>query len=345
MKLPKRLPLWLLASAVFGLAQAQDAAPVEPPKPTGAVIPPTMDLTRPAGSSDDVAEPASPSDAPADAPTDPDAAARASVRAITPEVEAPRPFGYVIGDKVVQRIALEHEGRRLTLREMPALERASNWLDRQDAQLETDAAGRQWLRVEYQIINVPEELRAIELPVLDLATDGDNERLQTAPTPLTVAPLTPEVVLARAGLEEIRPDLPAPHIDTAPYLRGLQTALTVGAVLLGLWLSLAVARGVQARRALPFSRAQREIGRLPADSPERWRRLHRALDDTAAQVVRAQDLQVLIARAPWLAPLESDLQRFFDASQARFFADRTDAQTDPHALCARAARLERRALA
>lgn len=344
-----RLLAALLASAALAAVYAQDAAPGEPPKPTGPVIPPTMDLSRPAGSTDDSAADAT-SPPEADAAVDAGAAAPAEapaavVSVITPDVETPRPFGYVLGDKVVQRVALDHEGQRLTLQDMPPVERAGNWFDRQDVRVETDAAGRHWLRIEYQIINVPEELRAIELPALDLATTGANQRLQTTPVPLTVAPLTPEVVLARAGLDEIRPDLPAPHIDTAPYERGLHAALAAGAALVGLWLLLALMRQINARRNLPFSRAQRDIGRLPADSVERWRRLHRALDDTAGQVVRAHDLPVLIARAPWLAPLDTDLRRFFTASQARFFADRTDADIDPQALCAQAARLERRALA
>ncbi len=346
-----RAGLQLLAAlCMFGSApgmHAQDTAPAEPPRPTGPVIPPQMDLSRPAGSADD-STPSDPGASPGGiVPTPPAEAPGPVVSVITPEMDVPRPFGHVIGDKLVQRVALEHDGTRLDLAELPPLERTGNWFARQDARIDTDEAGRRWLRLEYQIINVPDELRAIELPALDLPTTVAHLRLQTTPVPLTVAPITPEVVLARAGLDEIRPDAPAPHIDTAPYERGLNAALGAGAVLVALWVLLALLRQMQARRSLPFSRAQRDIARLPADSAERWRRLHRALDDTAGQVVRQHDIPALLARAPWLLPLEADLRRFFSASQARFFADDAgdDVAPDPRALCAHAARLERRALA
>ncbi len=340
----------LLALACTLPASAQDTRPADaapaptpvadaPPQPTGPVIPPQTDLSKPAGSSDE---------APAAAPATPDmpvTPAAPVLAAITPEVIAPRPFGYVIGDTVEQRIALDHDGAPIEPATLPPLERASNWFERRDARIEQDAAGRRWLVIDYQIINVPDELRALELPALDLELTDGKRRLQTTPLPVTVAPLTPEVVLARAGLEAMRPDLPAPHIDPAPFERGLHAALSAGAALVGLWLLLALLRQIAARRRLPFSRAQRELSRLDSGSPDSWRRLHRALDDTAGQVVRDGNLSVLLTRAPWLAPLEADLRRFFDASQVRFFADRPAGDVDPRSLCARAAKLERRALA
>jgi mxaA protein len=337
-----------LALTCCGAAQAQDAgsaptagadaadAPSTPPKPTGYVIPPPPD---PAAAA---AEPAA---APAEPAIDVATPPAPAISAINPEVDPLRPFGYVIGDLVTQRVALEYDGKPLDLGKLPPLERAGNWFERRDARIERDAAGHRWLVMDYQIINVPEELRAIELPALDIETAVAGRRLQTSPIPLTVAPITPNVVLARAGLDEMRPDAPAPHVDTAPYERGLHAALYAGALLVALWAALALLRQFNARRRLPFSRAQRDIARLDAGSIEAWRRLHRALDDTAGQVVRDQDLPLLLARAPWLASMEADLRRFFEASQTRFFADRAVEGVEPRTLCAQAAKLERRALA
>ena len=274
----------------------------------------------------------------------PDTAA-APVTVLSPDVVAPRPFGHVLGDVVTQRIALDHEGRALDLPGLPPLERAGNWFERRDARIEHDAAGRRWLVLDYQIINVPEELRAIDLPALDLPTDVDGQRLQTASVPLTVAPLTPTVVLARAGLEEMRPDAEAPHIDTAALERRLHLALGAAAALATGWVALLSLRRWRAGRRLPFSRAQREMRRLGAGSSAAWRRLHRALDETAGQVVRGHSLATLLLRAPWLVPIEGELRLFFEASQARFFAEHPGDDADPAALCARAARLERKALA
>jgi mxaA protein len=273
------------------------------------------------------------------------APAAAPVTVLSPDVEAPRPFGHVLGDVVTQRVALDHDGRPLNLPGLPPLERTGNWFERRNARIEHDATGRRWLVLDYQIINVPEELRAIDLPALDLPTTVDGQRLQTASLPLTVAPLTPTVVLARAGLEEMRPDADAPHIDTAALERRLHLALAAAATLAAGWIALLSLRRWRAGRRLPFSRAQREMRRLDAGSSAAWRRLHRALDETAGQVVRGHSLATLLLRAPWLVPIEGELRLFFEASQARFFAEHPGDDADPAALCARAARLERKALA
>jgi mxaA protein len=283
--------------------------------------------------------------APAAEPAIESAPAQASALSIAPEVQPLRPFGHVIGDVITQRIALEHEGRALEPAALPALERVGNWFQRRDARIERDAAGRRWLVIEYQVINVPDELRALDLPALDLATTTPGLRLETTVLPVTVAPLTPAVVLARAGLEDMRPDAGAPRIDTAPLERRLHLALYAAAALASIWLVLYALRQMRARNRLPFTRAARDMRRLDTGSTAIWQRLHRALDETAGQVVRGHNLTALLASAPWLAPLQSELELFFDASQARFFADHPVDGQEPAALCARMAKLERQALA
>ncbi|WP_018413124.1 hypothetical protein [Methyloversatilis thermotolerans] len=340
-----RLLAGCAALAIVCCAPAQaDDAPAAPPQPTGAVIPPTMDLTRPAGSSDEPATP-EPATQPAGDGAAPPAAAKPAIAGITPDVIAPRPFGYVIGDVLAQRIALDADGRPVTVSKLPPLERDGNWFERRTAVIEHDDAGRGWLRIEYQVVNVPEELRTLELPALDLAIGDGTRRLQVPPLPVTVAPLTPTVVLARAGLEEMRPDLPVPHADAVTPMRRLNAALAVGVALLALWLLLLAVRRMWALRSLPFARATQDLKRTRDDAEVSWRRLHRAVDETAGQVIRSDDVGLLLARAPWLTPMEAELRQFFAASQAFFFGGRTEAGVDARALCARAARLERKALA
>jgi hypothetical protein len=89
---------------------------------------------------------------------------------IAPDVQPLRPFGHVIGDVITQRVALDHEGRQLDPEALPELERVGNWFQRRDVRIERDAGGRRWLVIDYQIINVPDELRALDLPALDLPT-------------------------------------------------------------------------------------------------------------------------------------------------------------------------------
>ena len=265
--------------------------------------------------------------------------------AVAPDVQPLRPFGHVIGDVITQRIALEHAARVLEPAALPELERVGNWFQRRDVHIERDPAGKRWLVVEYQVINVPDELRALDLPALDLATTTPGVRIETGAMPVTVAPLTPAVVLARAGLEDMRPDAEAPRIDTAPLERRLHIALFLAGAFALAWLALFGLRQWRARNRLPFTRASRDMRRLDKASTAVWQRLHRALDETAGQVVRGHDLPALLLSAPWLRPLEAEIRQFFDDSQQRFFAAHPVSGSEPVALCTRMARQERRALA
>lgn len=271
------------------------------------------------------------------------AAAAPSAVAAAPAVQALRPFGYMLGDVLTQRIALEYEGRELEPTELPALERTGNWFARRDARIERDAGGRRWLTLDYQLVNVPDELQAVDLPALDLATTDSKLRLEVQVMPVTVAPITPEIVLSRAGLEEMQPDAEAPRIDVLPLERNLRLALGFSALLAIAWSALFALRQLRARGRLPFAKARTDMRRLD-DPTAIWRRLHRAMDDTAGHVVRGHTLHSLLARAPWLMPMEQDLKRFFEASQERFFAGRVADGVEPLLLCARAAKLERKAL-
>ena len=93
------------------------------------------------------------------------AAPRAAALSIAPDVQPLRPFGHVIGDVITQRIALDHEGRELDPDALPELERVGNWFQRRAVRIERETAGRRWLVIDYQIINVPDELRALDLRV------------------------------------------------------------------------------------------------------------------------------------------------------------------------------------
>ena len=54
-----------------------------------------------------------------------------------------------------------------------------------------------------------------------------------------------------------------------------------------------------------------------------WLCLHRALNETAGQVVHAGSLPDLLARAPHLQALQPQLERFYQHSGERFFASRS----------------------
>ncbi len=244
----------------------------------------------------------------------------------TAVVEQPRPFGYVVGDVLTQRVLLDFE-----LDELPRNERLTVWFERRQSRIETDAQGRRWLAVSYQIVNAPQSLTTITLPAWEL-----DSRLRVPEWPLSVAPLTQREA-------EPRPDRVAPVIATEPLARQMLLWLGASFVTLASWLAWWLHRNRRASANLPFARALRELRALDESEPRAWQALHRAFDATAGRVVQRETLSALFLRAPYLASRRADIERFFAQSGERFFGNRSG--SDPvsvRTLCLTLRQLEKR---
>ena len=234
-------------------------------------------------------------------------------------VEQPRAFGHVIGDVLTQRVLLEQAGRPLQPGALPSTARIDLWLERRPSRIETDAEGRRWLAIDYQVINAPRALTAVSLPALSIAT-ASGEPLALPAWPISIGPLTPLEVAAQGDLQPLRPDRPVAPLPT--YALGQQLKFSVLALLAVLvaWLGWWAWRNRREAQQLPFANAWRELKRIgdPA-SPEAWRVLHRALNRSAGRVVHYASLSHLMAEAPYLQPLQPRLEEFYRESTRRFF--------------------------
>jgi mxaA protein len=256
------------------------------------------------------------------------APAQESTPAATAVVQQPRAFGYVLGDVLTQRILLPADGGSVDPAALPRAERVSGWLERRPVQWETDAEGRRWMRVTYQIVNAPQSLTAIALPVLSLSmTRGPV--LRTSAHLISVGPLTPQAVLGKGGLLEMRPDRPVPILPIAPIVRRMSQWLVALSVTLAAWLGWWAWRNRRDATRLPFARAWRRMRRLDPARSEAWLCLHLALNEAAGTVLRAAMLPALLARAPHLQPLCKQLQHFYAQSDQRFFSSETAAEAFP----------------
>ena len=263
------------------------------------------------------------------------AASGNAAAAIAADSDPPRPFGYTIGDIVRQTVHLKPApGQSLIETSLPKEGRVGTWVERRTVAVTPEAGG--WrIDLTYQFINVPTELRTIALPAIKLQLrDGERIVEETlTESPITLAPLTPALVLARAGLEEMRPDLAPPLIDVSPQLRRLTVyALTAGLIALA-WAAWYFGFGLRGRRARPFARAERDLRRQlahdaqPSAGRDAMRIVHRAFDASAGTTVFAESLDSLFARCPSLMPARDAVERFFAASRAEFFghgSDRTE---------------------
>jgi mxaA protein len=265
----------------------------------------------------------------------------APAAAIDAVVRQPRPFGYTVGDIALQEVLLARDGRGFQPASLPPPARVNAWLERRAARVRSGEDGARWLLVEYQVVNAPRALATIAVPGWELAGAAGAPALRVAPAVLGVGPLAPPPREGEAL--SLRPDRPAPAIDTGAIQRRLVLWLAALAACLAAWLGYAGWSGWHARTHLPFTRALRQVRARGSDPAAAHRALHQAFDRTAGQIVHAGSLDALFRRAPWLQPLRPPIERFYAQSAELFFGTGLPGEAlSPQALCRDLSRLERR---
>lgn len=246
-------------------------------------------------------------------------------------VQQPRAFGHVIGDVLTQRVLLEQDGQSLQPAALPAAARIDLWLERRPPRIESDAEGRRWLAIDYQVINAPRALTAISLPALGIAT-ASGVPLALPAWAVSIGPLTPVDVLGEGDLQLLRPDRPVAPLPTYAAEQQMKLSLLALLAVIAAWFGWWAWRNRREAQQLPFASAWRELRRIgdPA-SPEAWRVVHRALNRSAGRVVHGASLPQLLADAPYLRPLQPRLEDFYRESTRRFFAESAGAPTAPTA--------------
>ena len=257
-------------------------------------------------------------------------------------VDNPRPYGYLVGDTLVQRVQLTVDGQPVELSELPRKDRFGVWISRRASRIERDPDGSRWLAMEYQIINASKDVDVISLPKLKLRTTTPEVFIEVADWPITVGAITASLVRNQGGLLPLQPDRPAPTIATAPIRHQLKRALFGLAATLTLWLGWWRWREWQAAERLPFGRARRQLAFVDAQSDEAWRLLHQAFDASAGRAIQPGTLAQLFRARPEFEAARGVIERFYAESAARFFGGQpaADGLSLP-ALCAELRAIER----
>jgi mxaA protein len=257
-------------------------------------------------------------------------------------VEQPRPFGYVIGDVLTQRVLLAVADRAFEPAALPAPSRLGVWFERRVAHIERAPDGQRWLEVDYQLVNAPPSQVTVRLPAWDLAGRLPGTALHVAAWPVSVSALTAKAAPG-TGAWQMRPDRPPPPIPVRAIRRRFLVSSFALAGCLGAWMAWFAWRSWRAAATQPFATALRELRDLDDAHPAAWRALHAAFDRTAGEVMREATLPRLFQRAPHLAPLQARIRRFYAQSASRFFGAAVPADPPSLApLCLALRRLERR---
>lgn len=235
-----------------------------------------------------------------------------------------RAFGYTIGDRLQQRVALGTVAAPFVLGELPRLGRIGSSLWRHRSVQQTDVQGQHWLLLDYQLVNTPPALGVWYLPTLKLKAATGGAVLAVASTPFSIGPLTTQQPPALAGLSALQPDQPVALAALALAERRIRQAAAALLLALLVWAAVTSWRYLRRGRHLPFACAVRDLGILRAagdgDPLAARRLLHQALNASAGSVVQPASIDVLLTRAPHLATERGALENFLRQSQAIFFA-------------------------
>lgn len=255
-------------------------------------------------------------------------------------VEQPRPFGYVVGDLVTQRVLLTTPRQNFELGELPPVQRVNIWFERRTPRIEVAPDGRRWLIVDYQLINSPPTLTPVLLPAWKIEDKTHGAQLDIPAAPISVAPL---ISNSSSTAGELRPDREPSIIDTAPARVNVWLwSIALGVTLLA-WLAWLQWRNWQDSHNQPFARALHQLRHIDETAPEAWQAVHRAFDQTAGRVLQIETLPTLFERAPHMQPQRAEIERFFAQSNQRFFgAGAQSSLLSVRALCQELRRIERR---
>ncbi len=244
-----------------------------------------------------------------------------------------RSVGYLIGDRIPRRIAIDHAaGWTLQTASLPAPGPQNYWLELRDVstrQVSGKAHDTTYVDLDYQSFYAPIAVRELQLPALELRlVRGDEVAVaNVSPWAFTTAPLR-EVQLV--GANDGGEDWLTPRDDRRPALSSTSPART--RLLIGSTLALAAAALLawqygrfpfRPGASRPFAQAARDLRRPTKGDSARtdFQRLHEAFNQHAGRVLLADDLDDWLRDNPAFASHGNVIARWFQASRRLFFAD------------------------
>ncbi|WP_340122540.1 nonribosomal peptide synthetase MxaA [Methylobacter svalbardensis] len=238
-------------------------------------------------------------------------------------VETPRPFGYVNGDEIPQRIIIEtRSGITLQTGSLPAKGQINRWLNLNRVTVK-QSGQRYQIDLLYQVFYAPLEVKSLTLPGFTVQlSQGKKSVGKNVPAwTFTPSPLRELVVRQTEQGEYMRPDSPPPLLTDTQALYGLAASLSV-AVLIAAYLGYLYGCYPNMLRRTVFKRALRKLeGLSKADMEQALTLVHHALNNLNGQPLFANRLSDFYRRNPEYLQINTQLLGFFTYSNRYFFSD------------------------
>jgi mxaA protein len=237
-------------------------------------------------------------------------------------VETPRPFGYVNGDEIPQRIIIEtRSGITLQTGGLPAKGQINRWLNLNQVTVK-QSGQRYQIDLRYQVFYAPLEVKSLTLPGFTVQlSQGEKTVGKNIPAwTFTLSPLRELVARQTEQGEYMRPDSPPSLLANTQALRGLAASLTAAALIAAYLGYLYGCFPNRLRRAL-FKQALRKLAGLSkTDMGQALTLVHQALNNLNGHPLFSNRLSDFYRRNPRYQQISTQLEWFFSYSNRYFFS-------------------------
>jgi mxaA protein len=239
------------------------------------------------------------------------------------KIETPRPFGYVNGDEIPQRIVIEtRSGISLQPGSLPAKGQINRWLNLNQVTVK-QSGQRYQIDLLYQVFYAPLEVKSLTLPGFSVQlSQGEKSIGQNVPAwTFTLSPLRELIARQSEQGEYMRPDSPPPLLANTQALYGLSVSLSA-TVLIAVYLGYLYGCYPNMLRRTVFKRALHKLAGLSeADMEQALTVVHNALNSLNGRPLFANRLSDFYRRNPQYLQINSQLAWFFTYSNRYFFSD------------------------
>lgn len=244
------------------------------------------------------------------------------------ELQAPKPYGYVIGDEIHHRIVVETRQQLDIIQDsIPATGDQNRWLNLKTAKLTTQATDdgkRYLLELTYQIFYSPLEVKMLKTPAFTLYFQQNGNKIEQAVPEwyFTLSPLHELAIRKEEGKIYLRPDAQPDLIDTSIYKNGVAITLAIFAAC-GFYLAYCFGLLPWVNQRKYFKTACKKMSGLTRQQLDQaLTAIHQAINDTYSKPLFKHGLADFYAKQPEFKQLADQIDWFFAFSDRYFFSDR-----------------------
>ncbi|MCD2452725.1 nonribosomal peptide synthetase MxaA [Methylicorpusculum oleiharenae] len=264
------------------------------------------------------------------------------------EFETPKPFGYVIGDKIRHRIVIgTRSGIQLEPTSLPAKGDLNRWLSIDQITVRPVSKHLTEIELTYQVFYAPLEVKMLTIAGFKLRfKQGDQAIEQVVPEwSFTVSPIHELAVRKEEGNTYRRPDATPTLISSQNALRLLSISVASG-LFCGLLLAFRYGYFVGFPRRSFFSRANGRIKKMqPNELGLALVIIHQAFNQLNHKPLFKHRLSEFYRLRPEFKEIGPELEWFFNFSNDYFFGGKPSAGADEwdalKKMCQRCVELER----